>query len=906
GLFLTRKITALVLAGIMVFGAAGTYSGAEENISEEVVEENEIQEETAEEEIAGESEVQEETAKEEAAGEAETQEETAEEEAEVQEETSEKEVSEESDIQEETAGAESADSEEQEEITEGETVENSEIELEEIIITDDKAGIEASPFNMADLAGSDETEEEYSYRALLSEYQKSAYDKVLEEISVDDIDDENERLILDFTISGELTGSSDLANVIWAVYRDNPDYFWFNTTTIRAGSAYNSSADTTEIVYYLYTLGTKAEIEEYMTTISEIEEEVVSACSVLKNEYEKIKYVHDYVCDAADYDYDTSSYYTSTGKILSGNPFSPVGVLVDGSAVCQGYTLAVKLLCDDVGVNSLYQSGTAGTVSHAWSWVEMEDSLWYGLDSTWDGQTSETIDTYFLLGTDSFNLRHTYTNSFGITISAENYEYDEISEERDKMALLINNMTADDDPTDGSPWNKESPSSFKWSYINGCMVSALMALSEGTGDETYSDFADTYMSAFISDSPASSSKGYISASFSISSYALDDLNSGKALIELIAAGSGNSTKYTNAVSETLYTNILKYMLSHKTTAEGNLWHKNAYPYQVWLDGIYMETPFWLEYELEIGENADDFIEAAEHVTTQISNVYDKLRDSETGLYYHGYDAQADPESENYDTSSAMSWALNTTGNNTGASSEFWLRGTGWYAMALVDNIELLKEGEEKFGIDLTSEIYSLTTYYTELMDALIEYRDSETGLWYQVIDKPQGDYNYTETSGSAAIAYALMKGANSGIVQSSYYDTGYDVFLSLCGEKLLYTDDSKTDVTLNDICGVAGLAGPSSGKTSSSATGGYAYKTRDGSYKYYVSEATVTDDAKGAAPLIMAYNQVLLNESGKTTDYTPAEEPTESTTETTTVTTTQTTTVSAETTPKAAAATSKA
>ncbi|MCC8097070.1 MAG: glycoside hydrolase family 88 protein, partial [Eubacterium sp.] len=416
------------------------------------------------------------------------------------------------------------------------------------------------------------------------------------------------------------------------------------------------------------------------------------------------------------------------------------------------------------------------------------------------------------------------------------------------------------------------------------------ALSEGAKDESYAEFADTYMSAFISDSPVSSSKGYISASFSISSYALDDLNSGKALIELIAAGSGNSTKYEKAVSETLYTSILKYMLSYKTTAEGNLWHKNAYPYQVWLDGIYMETPFWLEYELEIGENADDFKEAAEHLTTQISNVYDKLRDSETGLYYHGYDAQADPESENYNTSSAMSWALNTTGNNTGASSEFWLRGTGWYAMALVDDIELLKEGEEKFGLDLTSEIYSLTTYYTELMDVLIEYRDSETGLWYQVIDKPEGDYNYTETSGSAAIAYALMKGANSGIVPSSYYDIGYDVFLSLCDEKLLYTDDSESDVTLKDICGVAGLAGPSSGKTSSSATRGYAYKTRDGSYKYYVSEATVTDDAKGAAPLIMAYNQVLLNEDGKTTDYTPAEEPTESTTKTTTVTTTETTT----------------
>lgn len=470
----------------------------------------------------------------------------------------------------------------------------------------------------------------------------------------------------------------------------------------------------------------------------------------------------------------------------------------------------------------------------------------------------------------------------------------EDSERFDKMELLIGQMMQEDGPENGSLWNKENTTAFKWSYINGCMASAMLQLYKVKGDESYKTFADNYMSPFIGTS-STSAKGYIADNnFKISNYTLDDLNSGKSLIQLTALGSENSSKYTKAVQETLIGSSLNYQLANQTTAEGNLWHKKAYPYQVWLDGIYMETPFWLEYELEINNDSDAFVTAATNVTNQIANVYDKLRSKTTGLYYHGYDAQADSLSDSYNPSSAMSWA----NEGTGTSSSYWLRGTGWYAMALVDDIELMQKAEKKYNIDLTTQKATITKAYTNLMNVMLKYQDSETKLWYQVVDHPVNDsYNYIETSGSAAMSYALMKGYNIGIADISYYEKGLEVFRSLCDNKLVYDTSSKTSVTLNDICQTAGLAGPSSGATSSSATIGPKHNARDGSYDYYVSEKTVTNDAKGVAPLIFAYCQVInYNNGGEITTETTSEVTTntETTTETTTKvdTTTETTTTS--------------
>ena len=90
------------------------------------------------------------------------------------------------------------------------------------------------------------------------------------------------------------------------------------------------------------------------------------------------------------------------------------------------------------------------------------------------------------------------------------------------------------------------------------------------------------------------------------------------------------------------------------------------------------------------------------------------------------------------------------------------------------------------------------------------------------------------------ISYALLKGARLGILPSSYSEIGLDVFNGIVREKM---SEENGDLNLKGICLVAGL-GPENNTR------------RDGSYKYYISEPVVENDAKGVGPFIMAYTEV--------------------------------------------------
>ena len=110
-------------------------------------------------------------------------------------------------------------------------------------------------------------------------------------------------------------------------------------------------------------------------------------------------------------------------------------------------------------------------------------------------------------------------------------------------------------------------------------------------------------------------------------------------------------------------------------------------------------------------------------------------------------------------------------------------------------------------------------------------------MFSQVVDHPEAIGNYAETSGTAMIAYALMKGCTVGALPAEpYASVGRSVMESLLRDKLV------GDAHLVDICAVAGL-GPGN--------------KRDGSVAYYLSEPIVSDDAKGVGPFMMAYSQYI-------------------------------------------------
>lgn len=352
-------------------------------------------------------------------------------------------------------------------------------------------------------------------------------------------------------------------------------------------------------------------------------------------------------------------------------------------------------------------------------------------------------------------------------------------------------------------WNIEKALEGKavgWNYIDGCMILALLEIYQTTGEEKYYEFANAFIDHRVRED------GSISG-YSVDEYNLDNVNAGKTLFALYDIN--GKEKYRRAI-DLIYSQVQ----TQPRTAEGNFWHKKIYPNQVWLDGMYMAQPFYMEYETRFNGKKN-----YEDIFGQFHNVIEHMRDPETGLYYHGYDA-----------SRTVFWC----DKETGLSQNFWLRALGWYSMALLDTLdkcEVCRECEKEYEY--------LKQAFVDLTDSMLKLQD-ESGLWYQLPALGGKEPNYLETSGSAIMAYSLLKGVRLGFLPEDYRVYGLKAFRGICNA---YLKEKNGQLSLGGICLVAGL-GPADNPR------------RDGSFAYYVSEPVVEDDAKGVGPLLLAYTEM--------------------------------------------------
>ena len=296
-------------------------------------------------------------------------------------------------------------------------------------------------------------------------------------------------------------------------------------------------------------------------------------------------------------------------------------------------------------------------------------------------------------------------------------------------------------------WNVERltrPGKTGWNYIDGCMLTALQTLSEITGEKSFADFVESVLDAYVRDD------GSID-SFDAEKHRLDDINEGRVLFPVYQKS--GKEKYRLA-AETLH----RALKAQPRTGEGSYWHKEVYPNQVWLDGIYMAMPFQALYERHFGQG--DYSD----IVRQIRTVRDRMRDPQTGLYYHGYDY-----------SRKAYWADPVTG----LSRSFWLRAIGWFSVALTDLCEIVTDA------DAAAEIAEILR---DLMRSLRAYCDEETGLYWQVVDQPGREGNYLESSGSAMIAYSMLKGARLGVLDDEYRGLGRKTFDGLAQRHLTFED----------------------------------------------------------------------------------------------------------------------
>ena len=325
----------------------------------------------------------------------------------------------------------------------------------------------------------------------------------------------------------------------------------------------------------------------------------------------------------------------------------------------------------------------------------------------------------------------------------------------------------------------------RWSYDQGVILKGIDALWNATGDVQYFKYLQHSMDYYVKED------GSI-YDYKTDEYNLDHLNNGKLLLTLYQV-TGNQ-KYKKAID------LLYNQLSNQPRNEvGGFWHKNIYPNQMWLDGLYMGAAFYAQYASAFHDTT-----AFDDITKQFVLSEKYTRDANTGLLYHAWDA-----------SKQQKWANPTTG----LSPHIWGRAMGWYGMALVDALDY-------YPVQNAGR-YTLIQILQRWAKAIVQVQDPKDGLWFDIIDAPQDKRNYKEASASSMFTCVLFKAIRHGYISNSYLPNAKKAYAGILAN---FISNENGFISLKGTVSVSGL-------------GGNPY--RDGSLDYYFKEPVVVNDPKG-------------------------------------------------------------
>lgn len=341
-------------------------------------------------------------------------------------------------------------------------------------------------------------------------------------------------------------------------------------------------------------------------------------------------------------------------------------------------------------------------------------------------------------------------------------------------------------------WQVDFQPSLKWDYCHGLELGAMMDVYDRYGDAKFYEYALAYADTMVNED------GTIKK-YKLTDYSLDRINSGKMLFRIYEQT--KEEKYKKALD------LLRSQFEGQPrNADGGFWHKKVYPNQMWLDGLYMGTPFLAEYAYRNNEP-----QAYQEVINQIKIVARHTYDPANGLFRHACDV-----------SKREKWA----DKETGQSQHCWGRALGWYAMAIVDDLDFIPQHEP--GRD------SVLVILNHIAKMLKKYQSPE-GLWYQVMDKSGEPGNYLESSCSAMFVYSLFKAVRKGYIPSSYFAVARKGYEGILNEFIKVDENGLVSIT--KACAVAGLGGKN---------------YRMGDYDYYIHEQIRDNDPKAVGPFILA------------------------------------------------------
>ena len=302
--------------------------------------------------------------------------------------------------------------------------------------------------------------------------------------------------------------------------------------------------------------------------------------------------------------------------------------------------------------------------------------------------------------------------------------------------------------SDGSlSWDSEAKGK-GWTYYNGVMMDAFMKVGTQAMTTFAIDFYDKVLT--VDGTPI----GY-------GANEVDSVPMALALFDLLDRNQSDR-RYQTAIHY-VYTQLSGQEKLGEEYGK-NYWHKmESASWATWkfgLDGLYMAMPFEMEYANAIASGRLDENRQKIDPATVYKSVYDRLTwvsntmyDQYTGLFHHGWN-----------------------GNN--GNGVFWGRGLGWYAMALVEVIDLMPDTYSVYKTNLIGQL-------TKLFDGMLQYQDASTGMWYNVVDHDSSlSGNRLETSVSSMMAYTMMKAYQEGWVGAEYYAAGMRALIGVTDNKM--------------------------------------------------------------------------------------------------------------------------
>lgn len=342
-------------------------------------------------------------------------------------------------------------------------------------------------------------------------------------------------------------------------------------------------------------------------------------------------------------------------------------------------------------------------------------------------------------------------------------------------------------------WQLDFQTKLKWDYCHGLELQAMLDAYDTYGGDHIFDYALAYADTMVQDN------GSI-LTYRLEEYNIDRLNPGKYLMRIF--DQTKDPKYKKAID------LLRSQLdTHPRNDDGGFWHKTIYPNQVWLDGVYMGSPFYAEYAFR-NSRPQDYADVVCQFLLAAKHTYDP----KTKLFRHATDV-----------SRKERWADPVTGH----SAHSWGRAMGWYAMAFVDALDFIPKHEA--GRD------TMLVIFNNMMEQVKRIQDEKTGLWYQVLDRSGDKGNYLEATCSTMFIYAIFKAVRMEYIDKSYLDVAIKGYQGIL-DNLMEVDKNGV-ISITNCCAVAGLGGKN---------------YRSGTYEYYLSEPIRNNDPKAVGPFIMA------------------------------------------------------